>query len=120
MRPTTAVATVQSMLSFIVPAYNEELELPSTIASIRAAAQDRAARGRIGRGEQYEIVVVDDASTDATARVARDAGVKVVARNRRQTAAARNAGARHAHGAPWHSVADDRGRTDKALNGQVT
>jgi len=59
MQPTAAVATVQSMLSFIVPAYNEELELPSTIASIRVAAQDRSARGRIGRGEQYEIVVVE-------------------------------------------------------------
>src|SRR5437764_1151001 len=86
MQPTAAVATVQSMLSFIVPAYNEELELPSTIASIRAAAQDRSARGRIGRGEQYEIVVVDDASTDATARVAQDAGVKVISINRSQIA----------------------------------
>src|SRR5438045_9599652 len=104
MRPTTAVATVQSMLSFIVPAYNEELELPSTIASIRAAAQDRSARGRIGRGEQYEIVVVDDASTDATARVARDEGGKVVSINRRRIAAARNARAAHAQGDTLHFV----------------
>src|SRR5947208_11231014 len=96
MQPTTAVATVQSMLSFIVPAYNEELELPSTIASIRAAAQDRSARGRIGRGEQYEIVVVDDASTDATARVAQDAGEKDITINRRQIAAARNDWVRYA------------------------
>jgi glycosyltransferase involved in cell wall biosynthesis len=86
------------MLSFIVPAYNEELELPSTIASIRAAAQDWSARGPIGGGDQYEIVVVDDASTDATARVAQDAGAKVVSINRRQIAAARNAGAQAASG----------------------
>lgn len=76
------------MLSFIVPAYNEELELPATIASIRDAAQDR----------RHEIIVVDDASSDATARVAREAGAQLVSINRRQIAAARNAGARVARG----------------------
>lgn len=76
------------MLSFIVPAYNEELELPETIAAIGKAAQD----------QQYEIIVVDDASSDATAEIARDAGAKVVSINRRQIAAARNAGAYHARG----------------------
>jgi len=74
------------MLSFIVPAYNEELELPSTMAAIHDAVQDR----------KYEIIVVDDASTDDTAQIARDAGAEVVSINRRQIAAARNAGARHA------------------------
>ena len=76
------------MLSFIVPAYNEELELPATIAAIRNAAQDR----------QYELIVVDDASTDATAQIAREAGAEVVTIHRRQIAAARNAGGRAAHG----------------------
>jgi glycosyltransferase involved in cell wall biosynthesis len=69
------------MLSFVVPAYNEELELPATIAAIGEAAQDRSARGRIRRGQQYEIVVVD-ASTDATAEIARSAGAEVVLINR--------------------------------------
>jgi glycosyltransferase involved in cell wall biosynthesis len=77
------------VLSFIVPAYNEEVELPATIESIRAAAH---------KIENYEIIVVDDASTDRTANVARDAGVEVVAINRRQIAAARNAGANTARG----------------------
>lgn len=76
------------MLSFIVPAYNEEVELPATIAAIHHAAKDR----------RYEIVVADDASTDATAEVAQDAGAKVISINRRQIAAARNAGARRADG----------------------
>src|SRR6266571_5627898 len=78
------------MISFIVPAYNEELELLSTIASIRVAAS--------GVTQSYEIVVVDDASTDATAELATQAGARVISINRRQIAAARNAGARAARG----------------------
>lgn len=78
------------MISFIVPAYNEEQELPPTIAAIHHAAKKV--------NQQYEIVVVDDASTDATAKIARDAATQVVSINRRQIAAARNAGARVAHG----------------------
>lgn len=77
-----------AVLSFIVPAYNEEFELPRTLDSIRGAAGDR----------QHEIVVVDDASTDRTAEIAREAGATLVSINRRQIAAARNAGARAAHG----------------------
>src|SRR6266487_2233807 len=73
------------MISFIVPAYNEELELSSTIAALHAAVSDA--------GQAYEIVVVDDASTDATAKVATAAGARVISINRRQIAAARNAGA---------------------------
>ena len=76
------------MLSFVVPAYNEELELPATITAIHNAARDR----------QYEIIVVDDGSTDATSKIAQDAGVKLVSINRRQIAAARNAGGNAASG----------------------
>jgi glycosyltransferase involved in cell wall biosynthesis len=78
------------MLSFIVPAYNEEAELPATIAAIRAAA------GSVQR--PCEILVVDDASTDTTAEVATDCGAQVIPINRRQIAASRNAGARAARG----------------------
>src|SRR6266853_443321 len=78
------------MISFIVPAYNEELELSSTIAAVHAAVS--------GAGQAYEIIVVDDASTDATAELAAQAGARVISINRRQIAAARNAGARAAQG----------------------
>jgi glycosyltransferase involved in cell wall biosynthesis len=78
------------MISFIVPAYNEETELPSTLAAIRAAASDVA--------QPFEIIVVDDASTDATPEIAEQAGARVVSIHRRQIAAARNAGARAARG----------------------
>jgi glycosyltransferase involved in cell wall biosynthesis len=76
------------MITFIVPAYNEEFELPGTIESIKQAAADL----------EYEIIVVDDASTDHTAEVARAAGAQVVPIHRRHIAAARNAGARVANG----------------------
>jgi glycosyltransferase involved in cell wall biosynthesis len=78
------------MISFIVPAYNEELELSSTLAAIRDAAS--------GAARPFEIIVVDDASTDATPRIAEQAGARVVSIDRRQIAAARNAGARAAGG----------------------
>jgi glycosyltransferase involved in cell wall biosynthesis len=77
-----------AVLSFIVPAYNEEFELPRTIEAIRKAAGDR----------DHEIVVVDDASTDRTAEIALNDGAKLVSINRRQIAASRNAGARAASG----------------------
>src|SRR5438552_1334867 len=78
------------MISFIVPAYNEETELPCTLAAIRAAAS--------GVAQPFEIIVVDDASTDATPEIAEQAGARVVSIHRRQIAAARNAGARTAQG----------------------
>ncbi len=79
------------MISFVVPAYNEEAELPSTIAAIRLAADS-------GAKQPYEIIVVNDGSTDATADVAVHAGARVISIHRRQIAAARNAGARATHG----------------------
>ena len=78
------------MISFIVPAYNEEHELSDTLAAIHAAAS--------GAALPYEIIVVDDASTDATPQIASGAGAKVIPINRRQIAASRNAGGRAAQG----------------------
>jgi len=78
------------MISFIVPAYNEEKYLGATLASIHAAAKEA--------GEAYEIVVANDASTDATVAVAERGGARVVSIERRQIAATRNAGARAAQG----------------------
>src|SRR5262245_16354765 len=80
----------QPMISFIVPAYNEEHELSNTLAAIRTAAS--------GAARLYEIIVVDDASTDATPEIASRAGAKVIQIHRRQIAAARNAGGHAAQG----------------------
>jgi glycosyltransferase involved in cell wall biosynthesis len=78
------------MLSFIVPAHNEELELPGSLAAVRAAAAEA--------GQPYELIVVDDASTDDTAAIARQYEACVIPVNCRHIAAARNAGARAAQG----------------------
>jgi glycosyltransferase involved in cell wall biosynthesis len=76
-------------LSFIIPAHDEATLIAATIAAVRTS---------VPQGETYEIVVVDDASTDATARVAEAAGARVVRSARRQIAGARNAGAAEASG----------------------
>jgi len=67
------------MISFIVPAHNEELLLARTLAAIHDAARGAAA--------EYEIIVVADASTDGTARIARENGAAVVSVNNRQISA---------------------------------
>src|SRR3954464_15168522 len=78
------------MLSFIVPAHNEQACLGRTVQAIQAAAR--------ATGRPYEVIVVDDASTDATAEAARNNDHAVVSVNRRQIAASRNAGGRAARG----------------------
>lgn len=78
------------LLSFIVPAHNEEHELPATLRAITLAAD--------AAGHAYEVVVVNDDSTDATAEIARMQGARVIPVHLRQIAAVRNAGARAARG----------------------
>lgn len=78
------------MISFIVPAHNEEHELPETLRAIAGAAD--------AVGKPYEVVVVDDDSTDATAEIAHSFGARVEHVQLRQIAAVRNAGARVAIG----------------------
>ena len=79
-----------SRFAIIVPAYNEETELPGTLDSIHSAA--------VGLGCDYEIVLVNDGSTDATPGIGENFGARVISINCRQIAASRNAGARAATG----------------------
>ncbi len=82
-----------SRFSLIIPAYNEEAYLPSLLISV-AEARARYAGGP----DEIEVVVVDNASTDATADLARSGGCRVVREKRRIIAAVRNTGARNARG----------------------
>jgi peptidoglycan/xylan/chitin deacetylase (PgdA/CDA1 family)/glycosyltransferase involved in cell wall biosynthesis len=76
------------LVSVVIPAYNEQDYLLSCLESIKQ--QDYAAG--------YEVIVVDNASTDNTARIARDWGAKVVYESKRSPAAARQKGAEVATG----------------------
>jgi glycosyltransferase involved in cell wall biosynthesis len=78
------------MISFIVPAYNEERLLGATLEALHAAGH--------AIGELYELIVADDASTDRTALIARHHGARLVSVEHRQIAATRNSGARAANG----------------------
>ena len=78
------------MISFVIPAHNEEDLLPATLRALETAARPL--------GHPFEIIVVSDASTDRTDAVARGHGARVVEVQHRHIAATRNAGAREAIG----------------------
>jgi glycosyltransferase involved in cell wall biosynthesis len=99
------------MLSFIVPAHNEEYELPGALAAIRAAAE--------ASGQSFEIIVVDDASTDATPEIAKAAGAVVVSVHFRHIAAARNAGAHAARGEIFFFVDADSAISPAHVTGAI-
>ncbi len=72
-------------LSIVIPAYNEERLLPHCLASLPA-------------DDDIEVIVVDNNSTDKTAKIAHHAGAQVVFEAINQIGRARNAGAAAARG----------------------
>jgi glycosyltransferase involved in cell wall biosynthesis len=80
-------------LSIVVPAFNEERLLPSTMRHLQAGLRLLQDRGWSG-----EIVVCDNNSSDRTAELARAAGATVVFEPVNHIARARNTGARAASG----------------------
>jgi len=77
-------------VSIIIPAFNEAAHIAEVVTAAHASAH------RAGR--PFEIIVVNDASTDDTAALARQAGATVIDVHKRQIAAVRNAGAAAAIG----------------------
>lgn len=57
-------------LSVVIPAYNEQGAMATTVDDVRSQLQ--------GAGIEYEIIVVDDGSTDNTLEEARATGVRVL------------------------------------------
>jgi len=78
--------------SLVIPAYNEALLLPRLLDSIDVA------RDAYGDRDAIEVIVADNASTDATAQIAQARGCRVAAVAKRVIAASRNGGARLASG----------------------
>lgn len=72
-------------LSVIIPAHNEEKLLPETLLFVRGAIQHCTSA--------TELIVVDNESSDNTARIAFDAGARVIKEHIRNIGKVRNAGA---------------------------
>lgn len=81
---------VNIQYSVIIPSYNEELFLPKTLAALQMAMETIPMQG--------EIIVVDNASIDKTAEIARQYGARIIFEPFRQIARARNTGAGAARG----------------------
>ncbi len=77
------------MISVIVPAYNAKNHIGNCL---------RALQQQTGVDDEYEVIVVDDGSTDGTGEVARSFGVRVIVQPHRGPGAARNHGAEEAQG----------------------
>src|SRR5258705_6273377 len=95
------------MLSFIIPAHNEELWIAKCLGSIRRAMQPVA--------EPYEVIVVDDASTDSTPIIAQQMGARTLRVELRKISAVRNAGAREATGDVFFFVDADTEANEQAI-----
>ncbi len=76
------------MISIIVPAHNAARTITACVAALCQQQTDRP----------YEIIVVADGCTDATAQLAEAAGAKVLQQTQKGPAAARNAGLHAATG----------------------
>lgn len=99
------------VISFIIPAHDEEKLLGRTLSALQKCGR--------ATGAAYEIIVADDASTDRTPHLALQHGARVIAVNRRQIAAARNAGARSSVGEVLIFVDADTVVTLPALRGAM-
>ena len=95
------------MISFIVPAHNEERWIGECLNSIRTAMERVA--------ERYEVIVVDDASTDSTRRIAGQMGARTLRVEHRKISAVRNAGARAACGGMLFFVDADTQVNERAV-----
>ncbi|MGE0758729.1 MAG: glycosyltransferase [Pirellulaceae bacterium] len=76
-------------LSVIVPAFNEERYIGTTLDAINNAIS----HAQMSKSISVEVVVVDNGSTDETAAIARAKGARVVVACQHNVATARNAGA---------------------------
>src|SRR5208282_4042438 len=94
--PVPAAAATDLRVSVVVCTYNGARTLADCldgVAGLRQAA--------------HEVLVVDDGSTDDSARIARERGVRVISTDNRGLSAARNTGADHTTGDVIAYIDDD-------------
>jgi glycosyltransferase involved in cell wall biosynthesis len=96
-----------AMISFIVPAHNEELWIGKCLGSIRTTMKKLA--------DPYEVIVVDDASTDVTPRIAEQMGARTIRVEHRKISAVRSVGARAAGGEIFFFVDADTQINERAV-----
>jgi glycosyltransferase involved in cell wall biosynthesis len=96
------------MISFIVPAHNEELWIGGCVGSIRTTMEKL--------GEPHEVIVVDDGSTDSTSQIAERMGARTIRVELRKISAVRNAGARLACGDVFFFVDADTQVNERAVS----
>jgi glycosyltransferase involved in cell wall biosynthesis len=75
------------LISVIIPTYNEEKVIGECLASLRSQTQ-----------RDFEVIVVDDGSTDNTKEIVKTFGVKLFGQKHQGPAMARNLGVMHAKG----------------------
>jgi glycosyltransferase involved in cell wall biosynthesis len=96
------------MISFIIPAHNEELWIGDCLDSIRSTMRII--------DEPYETIVVDDDSTDSTQQIARRRDTRILQVAFRKISAVRNAGARAASGDVYFFVDADTQINERAVS----
>jgi len=97
-----------AMISFIVPAHNEERWIGKCLDSIHTAME--------GVAEPYEVIVVDDASSDSTRQIAEQMGACILRVEHRKISAVRNAGAQVAGGEKFFFVDADTQVNERAVS----
>ncbi len=85
-----ADATVP-VFSFVIPAYNEEKYIRRTIEAINSNFSE-------SQGDEYEVILVDNGSTDSTRSIARSLGCTVYEEPDLNISELRNHGASNSHG----------------------
>ena len=101
------------LISVAIPAFNEEKLLPQTLTAV-----EKAQTAFTERGWETEVVICDNNSTDATAKLAEAAGARVVFEPVNQISRARNAAGNAARG-DWIVFLDADSTPCPALMGKM-
>jgi glycosyltransferase involved in cell wall biosynthesis len=103
-------------LTVVIPAHNEAAYLPRYLPTVLASLE----RWQQTTGEKGEVIVVDNASTDATADMAASFGVRVISQTVRNIGRVRNTGAAAAEGSRLFFTDADVALPMEAITAAVT